>query len=142
MEKKSKKQSPLTKKDIIEINKGVIQEWIEQNSKSFEGVGVDDNELEKILQMVDEQESIIMKASYLVAGIAWAQPFAGGNKRTGIVSADTLLRMNGYRLVIDTDDDIEYLRKLLYEIQEERSVLNEDTLAKIILYVSKRIRKL
>lgn len=132
----------LTKKDIIEINKGILQKWVEQNPETYEGVAANEDELDKILKVVDEQDSIILKAAHLMARIAWSQPFAGGNKRTGIVSADTLLRMAGYRLVIENDDDIEYLRKLLFEIQEERSTLNPETLAKIVLYVSKRIRKL
>ena len=83
-----------------------------------------------------------MKASYLLGGISWAQPFSAGNKRTAFVCADTLLRMNGLKITIDDDYDLEYLRKLLLEIQEERSELNAGTIAKIILYVSKRIKEI
>ena len=56
--------------------------------------------------------------------------------------ADTLLRMNGLKLVIANETDEEYLRKLLFEIQGERAELNTVTMAKIILYVSKRIKKI
>ncbi|MEX0657265.1 MAG: Fic family protein [Nitrosopumilaceae archaeon] len=132
----------LTKQDLIEINKGILQEWIEKNPSDYEGVAASDKVLDDILKAVDEQDSIILKAAHLMARIAWLQPFAGGNKRTGIVSADTLLRMSGYRLVVENEDDIEYLRKLLFEVQEERAALNPETLAKIVLYVTKRIRKL
>lgn len=82
-----------------------------------------------------------MKAAYLLGGISWSQPFSGGNKRTAFVCADTILRLNGFRLSIESKNEQEYLRKLLLEIQDERSKLNEDVMAKIILYVSKRIRK-
>lgn len=58
------------------------------------------------------------------------------------LSADTFLRMNGYRLDVKTEEDIEYMKKLLFEIQEERASLNVETMAKIILYVAKRIVKL
>ena len=34
------------------------------------------------------------------------------------------------------------MKKLLFEIQEERASLNVETMAKIILYVAKRIVKL
>ncbi|MBI2006413.1 MAG: Fic family protein [Nitrosopumilales archaeon] len=132
----------LTKQDLIEINKGILQEWIEKNPADYEGVAANDKALEDILKAVDEQDSVILKAANLMARIAWLQPFAGGNKRTGIISADTLLRMSGYRLVVEDENDIEYLRKLLFEVQEERSTLNPETLAKIVLYVTKRIRKL
>lgn len=132
----------LTKELIIEINKGIIHEWIENNPSAFEAINVNQDKLDEVLKMVNKQDSIIMKASYVLAGISWAQPFGGVNKRTAIITADTLLRMNGFKLVLDEENDIEYLRKLLFEIQEERSKLNEDTMAKIILYVSKRIRKI
>ena len=92
--------------------------------------------------MVNEQENFIMKTSYLLGGISWAQPFSGGNKRTAFVCADALLRMNGLKLSIDNENDTEYLRKLFFEVQGERAELNADTMAKIILYVSRRIRKI
>jgi len=132
----------LTLELIIEINKGIIQEWLEQNPTAFEAVDVNQDELKTILKLVDKQENLIMKASYILGGISWAQPFSGGNKRTAFVCADTLLRLNGFRLLVDDENEQEYLRKLLLEIQEERSKLNEDVMAKIILYVSKRIRKI
>lgn len=131
----------LTNDLIIEINKGVIHEVLEKNPTAPESISVNQEELDKVLQMVNSQEHLIMKASYLLGGISWAQPFGGGNKRTAVVCADTLLRMNGFKLVIDDETDEEYLRKL-FEIQGERSELNTVTMAKIILYVSKRIKKI
>jgi len=127
---------------LIAVNKGVISEGLEKHDSDFEGIGVQKDELEKILSTAQKQNHIIMKVAYLMAGIAWAQPFSGGNKRTAITISDTFLRLNGARLVISSNQDIEYLRKLLFEIQENRHELDEDTLAKIILYVSKRIEKL
>ena len=132
----------LTKDLIIEINKGIIHDVLEKNPTAAESVNVNQEQLDTILQMVNKQEHLIMKASYLLGGISWAQPFSGGNKRTALVCADTLLRMNGLKLVIDNETDEEYLRKLLFEIQDERSELNTVIMAKIILYVSKRIKKI
>lgn len=131
----------LTEELIIEINKGIIQEWLEQNPTAFEAISVNQDKLKEILTTVNKQENLIMKAAYLLGGISWSQPFSGGNKRTAFVCADTILRLNGFRLSIESKNEQEYLRKLLLEIQDERSKLNEDVMAKIILYVSKRIRK-
>lgn len=131
----------LTEELLIEINRGIIQEWLEQHPTAFEAVNANRDKLKEILKIVDKQENLIMKASYLLGEISWSQPFSGGNKRTAFICADTLLRLNGFRLVIDENEQ-EYLRKLLFEIQDERSKLNEETMAKIILYVSKRIRKI
>ena len=131
----------LTEELIIEINKGIIQEWLEQNPTAFEAINVNHDKLKEILTIVNKQENLIMKAAYLLGGISWSQPFSGGNKRTAFVCADTILRLNGFRFSIESKNEQEYLRKLLLEIQDERSRLNEDVMAKIILYVSKRIRK-
>lgn len=131
----------LTEELIIEINKGIIQEWLEQNPTAFEAINVNHDKLKEILTIVNKQENLIMKAAYLLGGISWSQPFSGGNKRTAFVCADTILRLNGFRFSIESENEQEYLRKLLLEIQDERSRLNEDVMAKIILYVSKRIRK-
>lgn len=57
------------------------------------------------MKVVDKQENLIMKASYIFGGIPWAQPFSGGNKRTAFVCADTLLRLNGFRLAIDDENE-------------------------------------
>ena len=132
----------ITKKDIIAINKGILEEWLNEHPNEHEGISANEKELTKILKLVKEQESPIAKAAYLMGGISWAQPFGGGNKRTGFVCADTLLRMEGYKMVIDTEEDREYLKKLLWEIQESRHEMNSFTLAKLVLYVAKRIKKL
>jgi len=131
----------LPKKVVIEINKGILKEAQEKNPQQVEKISVNKDELSKILDEADQQEGLIMQVAHLMAGIAWAQPFGGGNKRTGYTCADTYLRMNGFRLVINSKEDIEYLRKLLFDIQERRTKLDSDTLAKIVLYVSKRIIK-
>lgn len=79
----------LTEELIIEINKGIIQEWLEQNPTAFEAVNVNHDKLKEILTTVNKQENLIMKAAYLLGGISWSQPFSGGNKRTAFVCADT-----------------------------------------------------
>jgi len=127
---------------IIQINRGILEVWIEENPSLDEGIAVNRDRLNEVIQIVKQQEDLILKASYLMGGIAWGQPFSGGNKRTGVICADTFLRMNGYRLDIKTSEDMEYVRKLLFEIQEERASLNVETMAKIILYVAKRIVKI
>ena len=50
--------------------------------------------------------------------------------------------MNGFKIVVETTEDIEYLRKLLFDIIGNRSEIDSDAFSKIVLYVSKRIIKL
>lgn len=132
----------LTKDILIKINIGILNEWLEKNSKTSEGFAHNDEKLEKILNLVEKQDNPISQAAYLMAGIAWAQPFAGGNKRTGVTAADTLLRLNGYKIKTQEQNDIDYIRKLLFEVQDERTVINEDVLGKIVLYLVRRLEKI
>ena len=129
-------------KVVIEINKGLLKEALEKNPQQVEKISVNNSELKKILDESNQQEGLIMQVAYLMAGVAWAQPFGGGNKRTGYTCADTYLRMKGFKILIYSKEDIEYLRKLLFDIQRSRKELDSDTLSKIVLYVSKRIIKL
>lgn len=85
-------------------------------------------------------EDLIIKASYLMAVVSWLQPFLDGNKRTGIVSAIKYLRDNGYDLDIKKEDEKE-IRSLLYDIQDQRTSLDESVVEKIIFYIRKRIVK-
>lgn len=131
----------LTKNDIIQINKKIIEEWNIKNPTNKEVFTASQDRLDDVLDIVEKQSDLISQASYLMAAISWAQPFSGANKRTAFVCADILLTMNGYKLQAKTTEDMEYLRSLLFEIQESRISLDEITLAKIILYVTKRLKK-
>lgn len=126
---------------IIEINRGIISEWLDPHPNAHDVISVNKERLQEALDIANKFDNHILKSAYLMASIAWAQPFSEGNKRTGSTVADTFLRMNGFKLTIN-DKDIEYHRSLLFEIQEERNKLNEETMSKIILYVAKRIEKI
>jgi len=132
----------LTRSLIIKINKGILIEWSEKNSKEPEAFAVNEERLDNILTLVEKQDNPISQAAYLMAGIAWAQPFSGGNKRTGVTAADTVLRLNGFKMRTQDRNDIDYIRKLLFEVQDERTVINEDVLGKIVLYLVRRLEKL
>jgi len=130
----------LPKKVIIEINKGIIEEWNQKNPDQ-EVFAADNNRLNEVMKLVKKQDDFITRAGYYMAAMAWAQPFSGANKRTGVVCADTWLRMNGYLLSAENDKDREYIRSLLFEVQGRRDKMDDFTVAKIILYVAKRLKK-
>ena len=84
------------------------------------------------------EKALIEKAAYLIGGLAWAQAFSGGNKRTAILSCALFFSQNGYHLNIPTDENPQ-LRQLLYDIQEERSEINCQIIEKIISYITKHV---
>jgi death-on-curing protein len=46
---------------------------------------------------------LVEMAAALMESLLINHPFLDGNKRTALVSTDTFLRMNGYRLELETD---------------------------------------
>jgi len=129
----------LTKDDLIAINREIIGEWLEEHPEEFEAIGASRPLLEDILNETRRKDTPVLQASYMMAAIAWSQPFSGANKRTAIASASALLGDSGYDLDIDKDGT--FLRNLLSEIIGWRSGLSQEILAKTILHVSRWARK-
>lgn len=130
---------------IIDINKKIIYLWNARHSDRPEVINVGTDRIDRILQIVESvgndlslDNKIIEKAAYLVGGLAWAQAFSGGNKRTATLSCALFLSQNGYRLNIPSDENPQ-LRQLLFDIQEERSEINRKIVEKIILYITKHV---
>ena len=133
---------------LIDTNKLLIETWNEEHPDEIQQpLGVRRPEIDQVIPMVEEYdksdlklEGLIKKAAHIMAIISWLQPFLDGNKRTGIISGTKFLRDNGLELDIVKKDEPE-LRRLLYDIQDQRSSLDHSTVTKIIIYTTKRIHK-
>jgi death-on-curing protein len=51
-----------------------------------------------------EQADLVRQCALLIAGVAQAQAFMDGNKRTALVSGDVFLRLNGFVLNAEQDE--------------------------------------
>ena len=135
----------INRQRIIDINKKIIRLWNTWHPDRPESFDVGIDRIDRVLQIVENtgndlpfENMIIEKAAYLVGGLAWAQSFSGGNKRTAILSCAVFLSQNGYRFNIPTDENPQ-LRQLLFDIQEERSEINRQIIEKIILYITNHV---
>ncbi len=135
------------KQYLIDLNRKILKKWNKKHPEDLQAIGTR-AEIDDIIPMVEEYdksknkiEDLIKKASYLMAIISWVQPFFDGNKRTGIISAIKFLYDNGYDLEIKKEDEKE-IRRLLYDIQDQRTSLDSSVVTKIIFYITKRIRVL
>ena len=79
---------------------------VEERGELFE---IDEDCLEKILSRMknydnieDRQQRIIKKATRILAGITYYQPFGDGNEETALVTTIRYLRKNGFDLSIYT----------------------------------------
>ena len=77
---------------------------VEERGELFE---IDEDCLEKILSRMknydnieDRQQRIIKKATRILAGITYYQPFGDGNEETALVTTIRYLRKNGFDLYI------------------------------------------
>ena len=133
----------LTYKDIeyiISFNK----RRVEKRGELFE---VDRDYLDKMLSKVesyncidDKQERIIKKATRILAGITYYQPFGDGNKETAHFLTIRFLKRNGFKLPNTPSDKKEIYNLLIKTILKPT---NDPSIFKEIEdYISKKIRLL
>ena len=102
-------------KKIVDTNQRVIT----LNLDDLDVVWVNHDRLDEVfkifdkVEITDDLQGLIKKGAYLMASIAWAQPFGGGNKRTAILITATFFHHNRAEMVIPEED--KELRKLLYD---------------------------
>lgn len=131
---------------IIELNKKIIDEWNARHPQLPEFVNVSEARLDEVLQIVEKagnqlvtRDQIITKAAHLLGGLAWAQAFSGGNKRTAILSTTVFLRRNGLSMTFPREEQRE-LRQFLFAIQEDREQLQQEIIDKLILYIRRNTK--
>lgn len=126
----------ITPQDIIESNQKIVATKVDPDDVFC----VRKDVLNDVFKMFDEfkadndLQGLLKKGANLMAYIVWAQPFCAGNKRTAILVTANFFHHN--KVDLDIPADGKELRKLLYEIQEDRSGLNKDVMERIIFYIS------
>ena len=133
---------------IIELNKKIIREWNARHPESSEFTSASESRLDEVLRMVqvvgnklEIKDQLVMKAAHILGGLSWAQAFSSGNKRTAILSTTIFLRRNGLNITFPKEEQRE-LRRLLFEIQEERGQLQHEIIDKLVLYIRKNTKSL
>ncbi len=96
----------ISKQDIIDTNQRVINLHLDE----FDVFWVRQDELDNVLKIFDkvdvtnDLQGLIKKgAAYLMASIAWVQPFGAGNKRTASLITATFFHHNGAEMIIPED---------------------------------------
>jgi prophage maintenance system killer protein len=117
--------------DIILANRFIV----EARRESF---GVNLERLESVVNIVnaitendipDQKRRIIVKASHLLGGITYRQPFDNGNKTTATTVTIDFLRRNGYDLPIvnenDEEEHISLLEETLYKFEDDQTIISD-----------------
>lgn len=124
---------------IIDFNRRTVE-------KRGEGFEVDRDLLYRIFKRLDNASTtdrrtrIIKKASIILAGITFNQPFFEGNKETALAVTIDFLRQNGYDLAMKTPlqqlEIFNLLVKTVYKFPQDETIYSE-----IEEFLSKRIVK-
>ena len=125
------------------INEAIVEAYLESNPGAFEAVAFAGERMQEVLDLAEKAPGVCAKAATLMCGIAWAQPFAGANKRTAVALARMMLNRNGFDFDCPAGGsaDGDRLRRLLFEVQGLRSRLDPDTVLKTQIYLWPRLKK-
>jgi death-on-curing protein len=101
----------LSKDQIILIHDRIIESLSKEKGKMNIG------NLEATIERVegykgDDKEALFWKATILLERIILGHPFIDGNKRTGYEATRLFLKGNGYDLIAEEDDVIDFLVKV------------------------------
>jgi len=88
--------------------------------------------------MPDKRERIMRKASHILGGITYRQPFCEGNRETALTHTILFLRDNGFDLPLDTQDDKQEIFDLLYRtiFKDE---LDQTIITEIEQYLTRKV---
>lgn len=133
----------LTSKDIdylISFNK----RRVEKRGDLFE---YDIDYLDKIPDRInsynnidDRRKRIIKKATYLLAGISWKQPFGDGNKEAAHFITIRFLKRNGFRLLNTSSERRELYNLLINTIL--KPAIDSTIFEEVEEYITKKIELL
>ena len=125
------------------INEAIVEAYLESNPGAFEGVAFAGERMQEVLDLVERASGMCAKAATLMCGIAWAQPFAGANKRTAVALARLMLGRNGFDFDCPAGESAgsDRLRRLLYEAQGRRSCLDPGAVLRAQVYLWPRLTK-
>ncbi|MGI0060137.1 MAG: Fic family protein [Nitrosotalea sp.] len=101
-----------------------------------ESFGVNEERIELVFSKAnsfndikDQRTRIIKKATAVLGGISWQQPFNNGNKTMAIIVAKYFLQKNGFDLRLSTDQEedelIDLLVKTMYKFEDDPTIFSE-----------------
>ena len=124
------------------INEAIVEAYLESNPGAFEAVAFAGERMQEVFDLTKKASGMCAKAATIMCGTAWAQPFAGANKRTGVALAKLMLNRNGFDFECpEGGSDSDRLRRLLFEIQGRRAYLDPDTVLKTQIYLWPRVKR-
>ena len=100
-------------KDIIRGNEHIVGHRKESFGVNAERIEWVFSKVNSFNDVKDKRTRIIKKATAVLAGITWQQPFNNGNKTTAVIVTKYFLRKHGFDLRLSTETEEDELIDLL-----------------------------
>ncbi|MGH2611902.1 MAG: Fic family protein [Rhabdochlamydiaceae bacterium] len=121
--------SDKTISDIIYVNKLISSHRNEPFGYVAERLADIFNQVNSFNDIKGKRERIIKKASYLLGGITYWQPFFNGNKRTALAVTIHFFRRNSFALPLKTKKDekemFELLERTMLKFEGDDTIISE-----------------
>jgi prophage maintenance system killer protein len=114
---------------IILFNRQIVDHRRESFGVNYERIERVFSKANLFNDIADQRTRIIKKATAILGGISWQQPFNNGNKTTAITFTKYFLQKNGFDLKISTDQEedelIDLLVKTVYKFEDDSTIFTE-----------------
>ncbi len=115
--------------EIILDNKDLVESRDEPFDINREKVFAVFSKLNSFNYITNKRDRVIRKASNILAGLTWQQPFSEGNKETALSVTKLFLRRNGFDLPINTPADekeiFDLLVKTVFKFEDDPTITHE-----------------
>lgn len=106
--------------EVVDVNKLIVSYDNEPHKAEMDVLNDIFSQVNSFNDIPDRRDRIIKKASFILAGISYEQPFAEGNRRTSYYVLKSFLGRNGFTLRPYSECDKETLADLLQRTAEEK----------------------
>jgi prophage maintenance system killer protein len=121
--------SPEEVEDMISENKMTVDARRELFGVDREILSYVINNVNSFNDITDKRSRIVKKASHLLSGMSYDQPFKEGNRETGLSWTLLFLRRNGFNLPLQTkteENDIQELMKNTgFKMEGDTTIISE-----------------
>lgn len=116
-------------KNVIRANHHIVNHRKEKFGCVLERLLDVFNNVNSFNDISDRRERIIRKTAHILGGLAWAQPFSNGNKRTALTTSIYFLRKNGFDLPITNKGEekelFDLLEKTVFKSEGDETIISE-----------------
>ncbi|MDH3204363.1 MAG: Fic family protein [Nitrosopumilus sp.] len=131
--------SPEDIQEVVEVNKLIVSHDDEPHEVSMKMLNEIFYYVNSFNDLSDQRERIIKKATYILAGISYNQPFMEGNRRTSYYLLKSFLGRNGFTLRFYNAMEKNLFSDLLRRTAEEKFEDDPSIYTEVEQYLNQKV---